>query len=716
MRPMVLFLDDLHWADVATIEQLSYVASRFDGLRVLIVATFRPTELLLSKHPFSRIKQDLQGRGSCREISLHFLSRAEIERYLAQEFPQHHFPPEFVDLIHRKTEGSPLFMVNLVRHLQNRQMILEVDGRWELVRPIAEFESELPEGVRSMIERKLDPLHDVQRNLLTAASVQGDTFDAAVVAEALGADPLDVEDQLSELDKVHALITRIGEREFPDLTLTIRYRFVHALYHEAFYKGMNPARRAALSRAVAESLLRMYRHKASQIAGDLALLFRTGREFEKAGEFFVLAAVNATGLAAHRQAAALLTQALEIAKRLGDDARITELRARRGHALSEAEMWADARTDLESAAANLTQDHSIRRAEVLIDLALTCFYLSDGTGIRSYGGEALALADEAGRDDLAARALHALGYSEDGQLHESVERCERALARDPTHRAPLEQLGRVLYWMGRPNEAITRSSQAAEWCRHSGRTSTGIRALGDLGLALTATGRFGETLEVFHQGEQLGHEFEIVGHRARTMVMRGGLHLHLFDFAGAQAIAEEARELTRTVEWPAPAVSAGLDLLSNFARCGQVGRAEALVDEVAEGVVKAPGAHGWLWKLRFAQVQADLARARADWHSVIDWANDTIAQSRTTSRVKYEITGLLIHAEALTAIGRKHEAIADAQHAVSLARSLGDPVMFLRSVTALLDLDGSDQLAAETRQAVQRITSALPNDALSPCV
>src|SRR5262249_1581112 len=152
---------------------------------------------------------------------------------------------------------------------------------------------------------------------------------------------------------------------------------------------------------------------------------------------------------------------------------------------------------------------------------------------------ALALAEETGRNDVAARALHVLGYALEGQLQESVALCERALALDPTSHAPMEQLGRALYWMGHPSEAILRARHAAEWCRHRGRTSNAIMALGDLGLALTATARYGEALNVFGEAEQLGREFEIVGHQARAMVMRGGLHLHVFDFAAASAIAEE---------------------------------------------------------------------------------------------------------------------------------------------------------------------------------
>ena len=72
--------------------------------------------LVLGKHPWGPVKLDLQARGVCRELALEFLTRADLDRYLALEFPEHWFPEEFADLVHARTEGSPLFMANLLRY------------------------------------------------------------------------------------------------------------------------------------------------------------------------------------------------------------------------------------------------------------------------------------------------------------------------------------------------------------------------------------------------------------------------------------------------------------------------------------------------------------------------------------------------------------------------------------------------------------------------
>ena len=82
VRPVVLFFDDLHWADASTVDLLSYLGGRCAGLRLLVVLTYRQTELLLGKHPFAAVKPELQGKGVCRELVLGFLGRPDIDRYL----------------------------------------------------------------------------------------------------------------------------------------------------------------------------------------------------------------------------------------------------------------------------------------------------------------------------------------------------------------------------------------------------------------------------------------------------------------------------------------------------------------------------------------------------------------------------------------------------------------------------------------------------------
>src|SRR5688572_738010 len=195
LRPLVLFLDDLHWADVSTIDMLNYLAGRFDQMRLLVLATYRPADMTLAQHPFLGIRDELRAHGALEEIRLGFLERRDVERYLAVMFPQHRFPNSLAELIHAKTEGSPLFMADVVRYLRDSGSIVERDGGWVFTRSEADAFRELPASIRSMIARKIERLDEADRKLLVAASVQGHEFDSTVVAEAIDVDPAEVEER-----------------------------------------------------------------------------------------------------------------------------------------------------------------------------------------------------------------------------------------------------------------------------------------------------------------------------------------------------------------------------------------------------------------------------------------------------------------------------------------------------------------------------------------
>ncbi|HEX4947200.1 MAG TPA: AAA family ATPase [Blastocatellia bacterium] len=315
-QPIVLFIDDLHWADVSTIDVLSFLASKFEAIKILVVATYRPSEMLVVKHPFLQIKPDLQARGVCRELQLEFLAEADIAEYISLEFPNHHFPAAFPQLIHAKTEGSPLFMADLVRYLRDRGVIANTSGAWKLEQSLSAIERELPESVRGMIERKIAQLSEEDRKLLTAASVQGYEFDSAVVAQVLNLDPDEVEERLEKLERVFAFVKLTSETEFPNRTLTLRYRFVHVLYQNTLYGALRVTRKASLSASVAQSLLGFYGAQSHSIAGELATLFESARDFAKSAEQFTIAAQQATHVFANAEAIALARRGLEVVKLL----------------------------------------------------------------------------------------------------------------------------------------------------------------------------------------------------------------------------------------------------------------------------------------------------------------------------------------------------------------------------------------------------------------
>ena len=307
-QPLVLFFDDLHWADASTVDALAYVVPRCRAHRILVVGTYRPAELLATNQAFLRAKLELQAHDAWREVPMQLLTRLDVVRYLALQFPDHRFPQELAARVHGRTEGNPLFVADLVRFLRDRNVLAHRDDQWVMMGDLTEVELDLPDSVRSMVQKKIAELDDADRKLLSAAAVLGLEFDSAVVARALGMDAVEAEERLQALDRTRGFVRLIGDRDLPAGTLTLEYAFVHSLYQNALHAALAPTRKASMSLTVAEAVLTLHGNKSGEKAAQLALLFEAGRDFARASDFFLLASQNAGRMYAAEQSIALARQ------------------------------------------------------------------------------------------------------------------------------------------------------------------------------------------------------------------------------------------------------------------------------------------------------------------------------------------------------------------------------------------------------------------------
>jgi len=320
IRPVILFLEDLHWADLSTIDLVGYLGHKCGSMRLLLVTTYRESELLAAKHPFRQVRLELQARNRVREISLEFLDAAALHRYVDLEFPGHAFPADFVKVIHTRTEGHPLFMADLLRDLRDRGFISRTNGQWILEGTVASIAGGLPASIQGMIERKVGLLSEEDRRLLSAAAVQGPEFDSSLLAETLEKEPDEVEERLGSLDQVHMLVRMVGEREFPNGAPGIRYRFVHSLYQNLFSELLPASRRVRFSLAIGNGLERCYGSAAGAPVSELARLFEQGRDFQRASSYYLSAARNAARVFAQQECILLAQRGIECLGRLPDSA------------------------------------------------------------------------------------------------------------------------------------------------------------------------------------------------------------------------------------------------------------------------------------------------------------------------------------------------------------------------------------------------------------
>ena len=503
-RPLVLFFDDLQWADGSTIDLLSFLAGKLDGMNMLIVAAYRPSDMLLAKHPFLQLKPDLQARGVCRELLLDFLREEEIAEYLELGFPGHRFPTEFPKLIHSKTEGSPLFMADLIRYLRDRGVIAMSGGSWTLAQTLPHIERELPESVRGMIERKIAQLAEEDRTLLTAASVQGYEFDSAVVAKTLSLEADEVEERLEKLERIFSFVKLINEAEFPDRTLTLKYRFVHALYQHSLYAGLRMTRKTSISRAVAQSLENFHGTQSTNVANELAVLWEAGREYARAADYFLKAANNATQVNAHREAIQLARRGIGALQKLPEPSKCAPLelglQLRLGFSLTTVDGWTSPEAQRAFTRAHVLCQQAGNEPRLFAALrGIWARHLIRGEyrTARPLAEQLLELAKQADDSVLLGSACFGLGVTMcwQGELTAAREYCERALdlydpARSKAYLAFSTQdmavqahyiLAFCLWNLGFPDRALKQAQEAlalAERLSHPHSLGAALHGLG----------------------------------------------------------------------------------------------------------------------------------------------------------------------------------------------------------------------------------------------
>jgi predicted ATPase len=326
--PVIVILEDLHWSDPSSIDLLAYLTRRPRPGRLMLIATYRPAELHVTSHPLIALKQELLLHGACGELSLDFLSTDAVMDYVRSRLPG--APDDLALQIHRRTDGNPLFMVNVVDYLVARGTIVLASGGWHLSETVEAAGTDVPESLKEMIERQLDRLSHDDRRVLEAASVAGATFSAASVAASVEESVESAEERLDVLARRGSFVRPAHRHTWPDGTDSNGYVFIHALYQSVLYERTGAARQSRIHRRIGERLEAGYGDRAQAIAVELALHFERGRDSGRAVGYLAQAGENAIERGAYVEAIALLHQGIDLLCTLPEgadrDAREIQLR------------------------------------------------------------------------------------------------------------------------------------------------------------------------------------------------------------------------------------------------------------------------------------------------------------------------------------------------------------------------------------------------------
>lgn len=544
--PLILTVDDLHWADNGSLELLFYLARRLrsaTNLPILLLGTYRPAEIRLGRdggrHPLEGIVNEVRRYWPDAEIDLEKAQGGEtglafVEALVDTE--PNRLDADFRMFLFRRTDGHPLFTVEILRMLKQRgTLVKDSDDRWVLVQPITL--EELPDSVEAVIEERIQRLERQLRDILTCGSVEGERFTAEIIARVRQVEEMKLADQLNdELEKRHFLVVSTSEVRAAQKRLHT-YRFIHAIFQQYVYENLSEMQRQQLHRAVGETLEALYADNAAMVAAQLARHFNVAGEDERAIKYLMLAGDQAATAYANADALRQYLRARQVIARSDGDRTVQQYRL----ACSLARIYARQGRPSERLA---EISRMLQLAEALGDkkkvgeahIFQSAYFIGSGDYLsgRQAADEALMVLNEINDEQGAAEARLALGEAcEHLARHDEALQHLRAAADMFQHHGNRTGLAdavrlQALVHLHRNDypEALAQAEQAVALYKQSGDRIGEDEALRYIGDIHHARGEYEEALEVYESVLRIRRQ---IGNRAREGGALGDMgDVHLF--------------------------------------------------------------------------------------------------------------------------------------------------------------------------------------------
>jgi len=610
-RPLVLILDDLHWADEPSLLLLKFVARQASDSGLLLVGTYRDVELG-RHHPLARTLAELAEIQGSRRVPLRGLDTEAVERFI--EMTAGVEPPGLAAAVHQQTEGNPFFVSEVVRLMVSEGSLEGAGaGGWDVA---------IPQGVREVVGRRLDRLSEEANEVLTMAAAVGREFELDVLERL---DGVPREELMAAIE--HAIEGQVVSEAG---RAGSRYAFSHALFRETLYAELTGPRRVEVHRRIGEALEQLHGTDPDPPVAELAHHFieaAPGGEAAKAIDYAERAARRAVAQLAHEDAASHYERALEALDLSG-------------------------------------QPDAERRLALLLELGVAQRRAGRFVASRETLEGAAAIARElADTESLARAALGVSALSEAGRLDEAiVALLEESLAavgeKDSAVRVQLlGGLSQEFYWRDPQGKAAPLNREAVEIARRLGDPGTLASALARQTFLLAATPedaeqRLANAEEMLELAERAGdrelavraHAYRLVAHLDLGEVDRADFELdaysrlaeelrqpqHLWHvpllrgmratmdgrFDEAERLAEEARRGGERAQEPLSAQFHSLQL--SVLRRHQ-GRVEEVIPAVREVSERYPAIRAWRLALvsllaeagRFEEARAEFERVAA---------------------------------------------------------------------------------------------------------
>ena len=416
---LLLFVDDLQWADQASLGLLHYLVRLIGKEKVLVLGCYRETELDRA-HPLGEALDNWNRERAAVRVHLSRLGSDATTAMLSVLLGDECLNERFCADIHRETEGNPFFIEEVVKTLVDEGQIVCECGEWR--RREEGGHLVLPQGVKAAIGRRLDHVSVPTTDVLRTAAILGKVFDYAELAAVAGTSEDELLDAVDEAVAAQLLETRSGE--------TIA--FTHDKIREVLYHELNPIRRRRLHTRVAEGLETLRSQGGCVAVEDLAHHFMEGGTLEKGHDYAMEAAADATTIFAYADALRLYERARECAEALGRhdelstiDAAMGEVATLKGEPLVAAEHYERALAATDDADEALRLKCRIGEAYVLLGDARALTFVEE---VKTALDPATQPVEFARVMMIEGRFHHYHGRSGEAKqrLHQSLEAAERS--------------------------------------------------------------------------------------------------------------------------------------------------------------------------------------------------------------------------------------------------------------------------------------------------
>ena len=562
-QPLLLILDDLHWADDATMLLVQHVAQELHEMPVLVLATYRDVELNVAR-PLANALEQLVRQRLAQRHPLKRFSEAGVEamlRALSGQEP----PGPLVGAIYSETEGNPFFVEEVFKHLSEEGKLLDPEGRWRSDLHIDELD--VPEGIRLVIGRRLERLSEEGRKILTAAAMIGRGFSFDLLSAISGAGEDALLDAVDGAERAHLIA---AASEGPG---EARFTFAHELIRQTLVSGVSLPRRQRLHLRVAEAIERVYEADLEPHAADLAyhhLHAGAAMEAQKTVRYLWLAGERAQAAGAFEEALRHYEKAIPL-QPAGEPRGLAELWFKRGLARRSLGRSDEALADWRKALAvyeKLGDIEAVGRicSDIVIQLAWRARYV-EALEISQRGLSALGEGASADRCRLLAVSGQVLSGAGSYAPADSMIAQAIAMAQELGDQG---LLGYVLTWNSRhrmyymqDHEVVETGLRAAELLRSEGNLWDLAEALAFTGHALVHLGRFEEATQICRELEP---QVNRLGHPGALMMITATMAKHeVFTTGDLDRWVERGREGIQLC------LEAGFPWVSHFRTCVGLG-------------------------------------------------------------------------------------------------------------------------------------------------